>query len=318
MTTDKTLTPGEIIARGGSDPVFLRLPDRATLFTQRAARMDQLAIDHPMGEYLGLLARVATAQGALLNELPLGGLPLPDDAALRAAKTHQMPPLAVQSWPRDPQWQTLLKTLVARLRPQVGEGARNVLDHIASAPGDWIEDQANRILNQREQALDRGAAVFIAAALQVYWTHLTTTLGDNAFARLDVGNVCPCCGSHPVASILRPVAGAFQRYLVCSLCAAEWNYSRIKCVACGNDKDIEYLNADQMGEALKAECCPQCNTYTKLMYTDKDPHLEAVADDLASIGLDFAIADTTDFMRATINLALFPGDEDAEVTEDSV
>ncbi len=37
---------------------------------------------------------------------------------------------------------------------------------------------------------------------------------------------------------------------------------------------------------MKAESCGDCGTYLKIMYQEKDPKVEAVADDLASLVLD--------------------------------
>ena len=126
---------------------------------------------------------------------------------------------------------------------------------------------------------------------------------------IDVATVCPCCGSRPVASVLRPGSGGMHRYLACSLCAAEWNMVRIKCPVCESSKGIAYYNIEQAGEAVKAEACDECRSYVKVLYTDKDPLLDPVADDLASIALDFLMADTTPYQRAAVNLALFPGEE---------
>jgi FdhE protein len=152
----------------------------------------------------------------------------------------------------------------------------------------------------------------------VYWSQLVLELGEASFGRLDVGNLCPCCGSRPVASVMRSGGDGRQRYLVCSLCSTEWHFVRIKCATCESTEGIEYVHVEQYGEAIKAETCKQCDTYTKLFAPEKDTELDPVADDLASLGLDLALGDTTNFLRASVNLALFPGeDPDAEATRDS-
>jgi FdhE protein len=326
MTTQKLLQPDEIVALGGAEPTQVHLPTRATVFVTRAVRLETLERGHAMGPYLGLVAKLARNQDRLLNNYP-GTPQVPDPAAIALAKEHGMPPIPAQSWTRDPSWRVVLRSLCESLRPELAPEAQATVDKICSASPEWLEDQATRILTQRALELDRGAAVFIAGALQVYWTRMATSLGEPAFRRLDVMNVCPCCGAQPVAGILRQAVGGMLRYLSCSLCASEWYLERIKCVQCGTTEGIQYMSleassgmeksAQEKSDApIKAETCDKCQTYFKVFYTDKDHHMEPVADDLASIALDFLLADTTNYARVNPNLALFPGeDESSDVVE---
>ena len=59
--------------------------------------------------------------------------------------------------------------------------------------------------------------------------------------------------------------------------------------------------------AVKAESCGDCGTYLKIMYQEKDPKVEAVADDLASLVLD-ARMEQEGFARSSINPFMFPGE----------
>ena len=59
--------------------------------------------------------------------------------------------------------------------------------------------------------------------------------------------------------------------------------------------------------AVKAESCGDCGTYLKILYQEKDPKVEAVADDLASLILD-AKMEQEGFARSSINPFLFPGE----------
>jgi FdhE protein len=43
--------------------------------------------------------------------------------------------------------------------------------------------------------------------------------------------------------------------------------------------------------AVKAETCDECGTYLKIMYMDKELHVDPVADDLASLALDLKVGD---------------------------
>ena len=49
----------------------------------------------------------------------------------------------------------------------------------------------------------------------------------------------------------------------------------------------------ETGEAtVKAECCRECGKWVKILYQNKNPTLEPIADDVASLGLDMLMRDT--------------------------
>ena len=321
MTSVQRLMSAEEIAlQRASDPAFVRMPDAANLFAERATRLDELAPGNALEGYLGLIASIARAQHAALGR-DFGVPVLPDAAALSRAAEHLMPPIAVASWPRDPVWQRMLAAIVDEVGEvgEVGDTASRLspetlalLSRLRDAESAWLEDQANRILNDRELELDKAAAVFIGAALQVYWVWMLQSLGEKPVGRLSTPTLCPCCGSRPVASIFRASGGGSHRYLACRLCATEWYFERIKCPTCESTEGIEYLHVDVDGQQgpVKAETCTACETYTKILATDRVIGVEPVADDLASLALDMTLAEQTGFMRATLNLALFPGHGD--------
>ena len=60
-------------------------------------------------------------------------------------------------------------------------------------------------------------------------------------------------------------------------------------------------------KAVKAEVCEECGTYLKICYMDRDPQVEPVADDLASLALDLLVADTGK-RSSGINFMLIHGD----------
>jgi len=157
---------------------------------------------------------------------------------------------------------------------------------------------------------------------------LATTLmqrGDGRgqpFGRIDDETACPCCGSRPVASITRSSGESLgQRYLHCSLCSLQWHMVRIKCPNCLSTKSLAYQAldaADASGEAsqrvanaaLQAETCDDCGSYLKIMHTDRDPFVEPVADDLASLTLDLLVSEAG-YQRHGVNLMLLFGAPDA-------
>jgi FdhE protein len=141
----------------------------------------------------------------------------------------------------------------------------------------------------------------VMASLQVHWAALAGCFTAEAIHALDVPGLCPLCGSQPMASVVyaqSPYQG--YRYLHCALCATEWHMVRVQCSRCGaSGKSIAYqsamLGANQENDGsateapVRAETCEQCRCYRKILYQEKDPQVEPVADDLASVNLDLLL-----------------------------
>lgn len=331
--TVRVMSPEEIAARPGGDTPFFQWPQRGTLFAERAMRLRQLARGHAMGDFLNFAADIAMAQQARMGAMP--PMPLPDAQALDRAASEGRPPLAAGDWPRDPAWHGVLRALVADLRASAPAGAQPALDRLAGADEAYLERQADALLNGllpgSGQGLDLACAPIVAAALQVVWTHLVLEVqrqwsqqgrggAGQPFGRIDDGGLCPCCGSRPVASITRAEGDLLgQRYLHCALCSMQWHLVRIRCAHCGNGKHIAYQSldaADAEGDdsgaraaqaAVQAETCEDCGHYLKILHSDRDPFVEPVADDLASLTLDLLLAESG-LQRHGLNLMLLFGE----------
>lgn len=325
MTTSSLLTPEEIAVRAGRQAPVLHLPVRVEVFAERDIRLRQLAAGHAMRDYLLLMADLTRAQHELLQDYP--DVPLPDEDALLAAARAHKPPLPAELWPRDPQWRDGLHRLLDAVLPHLSTGAaRSTADSLRSLAPQALERQAERLLQNVTPGPDLASAPFIAAALQVYWTHLVlaTRSAQGAerlapFGRIDDATRCPCCGFVPVASVARiDAASGGLRYLQCALCATQWHMVRIKCSHCESTKGIHYQSLEPLSggrdpqprPAVEAETCDACRSYLKIVRKDRDPQVEPVADDLASLTLDLLVAEAG-FQRYGINLFFLfgePGD----------
>ena len=301
-TANTILQPGQIEAPAGEIP-FLRLPARDSFFKDRAARFRQLVPGHKLSGFLAFTARLADAQQAALADFP--PVPLPESSLLELSRQHGMPPLAARSWKRDPAWRSALRQITDTVFDGVPQATRDAIDRIRNMRDDNLEKLADALLDGRAHELDLAAAPFAAAALQTYWVHMITTLGSNAFGRTDMPNLCPACASAPVASLVRIGPEQGLRYLHCSLCATEWHMVRAKCSNCESTKGIAYYAIEGDKGAIKAETCEECGSYLKILYLDKDPQLEATADDLATLALDI-LMDEHGVQRSGPNLFLVP------------
>src|SRR5262245_48641139 len=110
---NRVLTPEEIATRSEPEVPFLRLPERGSLFADRAARLRALAPGHSMGGYLEFIALVADGQQRLLENMPPVRLPSPGDVG--RCNERRVPPLNFQTHLRDPQWCNGLRHLLRDL-----------------------------------------------------------------------------------------------------------------------------------------------------------------------------------------------------------
>lgn len=283
------------------------LPVTSTLFADRAARFAALVEGSSLGDWLGFLGDLSRAQQ---NVLPLAStvvLPAPEQLAL--AREHAMPPLDPGMRPAE--WRVVLRQLVAELAAATPLPPSNVAQALAAlqaADDDRLEALADQLLSGEPSAADAAQLPFVAAALQVVYTRLASLLDAASVQKLDYHNVCPCCGSPAVASIVRLGAAINNlRYLHCSLCNSEWNVPRAVCVDCGSEKEVALQElaggSEQKVAAVRGETCDGCKSYLKIVYQEKDPLVDPVADDLATLALDLLL-DEAGYQRAGPNLLL--------------
>lgn len=296
------LQPGQFEAPAGEIP-YLRLPARESCFKDRAARLRQLASGHTLGDFLGFMATIADAQHDVLQHF--GTVALPDPAQLDLSKQHGMPPLAAQTWTLDPVWREALIAITRAALPHAPAPAQAAIGRVQEMTPAALEKIAHAILDGHYGEAALGCAPFVAAALQTYWTHMAITLGASALGRVEPTNLCPVCGSPPSISVVRIGPDHGLRYLHCSLCGSEWHMVRAKCSNCESSKGLHYYGIEGDRGAVKAEACGECGSYLKILYLDKDPQLDPVADDLATLALDI-LMDERGVPRSGPNLLFFP------------
>ncbi|OZA29204.1 MAG: formate dehydrogenase accessory protein FdhE [Hydrogenophilales bacterium 17-64-11] len=302
MTTT-LLQPGQIEAAAGSIPE-LRLPP-ADLFLTRARRLEQLAEGHTLGNYLRFVAHLAHAQQKHLDAGPAASLPAPE--LLAQCREYRMPPLAPAGLARPSGWCDTARHLALAVQDALPQAGQAALQPVLESQGAWLEAQAGYLLDGSLHELDAATAPVIGAALQVHWVHLARQLDSTQVARPEHPSLCPVCGSHPVSSVVR-IGGAENglRYLHCALCSSEWHVVRAKCSNCDNTRGIVYHHLEGGDSGVRAESCPECQTYLKIVLQDKNPQADPVADDLASLALDL-LMDETGFVRSGVNWYLIQG-----------
>jgi FdhE protein len=283
-----------------AEPSFVRLPEPETLFGERAQRLKALAAGHTLSPYLTFLGEIATIQHQLAATLPLVPphlIAVPEDITDAA---H--PPLDRTRFMVNEPVIHAADALFSRLKEvALPAQAQDAIERFLASTPDQKQAALQQVLAEPIPTTEVLAEYgLVSAALQVVFTQMA--------ARLDAQNLhpvgdgaCPVCGSPPLTSLLVGWPGAHNtRYCACGLCGTLWNYVRIKCTLCGSTKGIAYQEIEGDAGTIKAETCESCRRYVKILHQLKDPELEPLADDVASLGLDLLVRETG-FARGGVN-----------------
>ena len=97
---------------------------------------------------------------------------------------------------------------------------------------------------------------------------------------------CPRCNSLPLLGILRQEGDGGKRFLHCSFCSQEWEFRRILCAHCGEDKEqkLAVYVAEQFPH-IRVEACETCKYFLRTIDLTKDGNAVPIVDDLAAIPL---------------------------------
>jgi FdhE protein len=325
----RLLAPGEIEALDHNAIPRLLLPQARSLFTARAARLRQLADNQikgiPVGEtlsgYLQLMAALVDAQAAVIKTFPAEAFALPDAADITLSLDHNMPPLPV-SGVRPASWRAVFSALLDQLDPIAASQPQisAVLAELRALDETQLEGCADAVLAELTEGVHPLHAPFVAAALQVVWTMRASQLDGQRVQPLVTNTLCPVCGAHPVASVIR-IGGQSQgyRYLHCATCSSEWHMVRVKCSCCEHTAKIAYQSiepadaepvaplenkANDPSKVARAETCDDCRTYRKIFNQEHDLNVDPLADDLASLTLDLLVGEAG-YARASGNPLLW-------------
>jgi FdhE protein len=143
-----------------------------------------------------------------------------------------------------------------------------------------------------ELGLDAGQ---VATVLRLTLFPVLTGINDSLIplrtGRWDHG-YCPTCGSWPLLGEFRGLEQT--RFLRCGLCAAEWEFPRLRCPYCdtADHNQLGYFFVEAEDGKFRAATCGVCKGYVKMISTlaALSPPRLLVAD-LETMHLDLAAAD---------------------------
>jgi FdhE protein len=290
------------------DPILLADPARR--FAATAQRLQQLADGHPMQAWLQFMAMLSRAQHEVATTLaPAAEL---SAAWVAQAVEARLPPLAADGHRREASWRAGLALLLERIdRTGLPPAAVHAIEQLQRSDAATLDELADHFLRGEVDAGEVAAMVFIAAALQVYFTCSAARLRAGDLRLLEERALCPCCGSPSVSGVITATGVTpGTRYLSCSMCSAAWNHMRAVCITCGGTRKLFLQGIEDDPGIVKAETCAECHTYAKVLYQLKDTQVDPYADDLTSLGLDILVTEAG-FARHAPNPLLLVGDGEA-------
>lgn len=153
---------------------------------------------------------------------------------------------------------------------------------VQAAAGIGTEEMARRAASV--QSLDETAEDLFTRAFLQPWAEATFPKprpGD-----WEITALCPCCGRKPQAAVLREEANGARRNLVCSLCQYEWEFRRLLCPSCAEDR-FERLPVFRAEEfpALRVEACDTCRLYLLAIDMTVDGRAVPLVDEVAALSL---------------------------------
>jgi FdhE protein len=172
-----------------------------------------------------------------------------------------------------------------------------------SSPPCYAASELHREMLRSFLQSEDGNHFFARVLLQPQAEHLAA----NAHAQPadSSSSLCPICSARPQVAVLRPEGDGGKRFLLCSLCATEWEFRRILCPVCGevDHKKLPRYSAEDLS-AVRVEACDTCKYYLKSVDMTVDGHAVPVVDEVATAALD-VWAIEQGFSKITPNLMGF-------------
>jgi formate dehydrogenase accessory protein FdhE len=259
---------------------------------RRIRRATELTLTYPFAaEGLRYYIRIATFQKSLYAEIQKSladspktsaDRPLRDELDLFLLLPHFAPFLSlIQQIAPAPMAQA-----AAALTHAGPAGWQNAIEHFWH--GD-LELTAQLADASRTDADPPGAIssdrllawIFLQPYAEYLANHREIAIVDGAPA------TCPLCGGKPSVGVLRSEGDGAKKSLICTLCSHEWNFRRIYCPACGEEREpqMAFYSAPEIVH-VRVDVCDTCHTYLKSIDLTKTGLAVPVVDELATMPLD--------------------------------
>lgn len=271
----KILDKNTIIKQNSDGFTPLIIGDPATIFSARAERLRALAKDSFMADYLLLAGQIVQQQAQLTEDF---AQPV---ANFVSENTLTWPLSLDQAW--FPILEAMLAQLTTSLRLVTSDDIVKVIDSLQDVDSDTLHHYFTALQHNQSERVPADLAILLWACINTFTSLVVKTTALEWQPEPNVKqHFCPLCGGAPVASLIK---GSGHRYLHCSQCETEWHRLRAECTQCADGENIQ-LQSETLEDAVRAETCDHCNSYLKVLFLEKQPNLDPIADDLATLVLD--------------------------------
>ena len=260
---------------------------------RRIRRATELTSTYPFAtEGLRYYGRIATFQRSLYAEIQKNlanspkasaDRPLRDELDLFILLPHFSPFLSlIQQIAPPPMAQA-----AAALAQAGAAGWQNAIENfwhgdleltaqLADGPQTGATDSSDAISSDRLLAW-----IFLQPYAEYLANHREVAIVDGA------PSTCPLCGGRPIVGVLRSEGDGAKKSLICMLCAHEWNFRRIYCPACGEEREpqMAFYSAPEIAH-VRVDVCDTCHTYLKSIDLTKTGLAVPIVDELATTPLD--------------------------------
>ncbi len=139
------------------------------------------------------------------------------------------------------------------------------------------------------QSHDPAADFFARACVEPYAEHLASQIAAQS---PQTTSSCPACAGKPMLAVLRPEGEGARRSLVCAFCLNEWDFRRLLCPACGEEKEqnLPVYTAEELSY-LRIEGCDTCQHYLLAVDLSKNGLAVPVVDQMVGAPLDLWAAE---------------------------
>jgi formate dehydrogenase accessory protein FdhE len=167
-------------------------------------------------------------------------------------------------------------------------GLAQAVREMRARDGNWARGLLQRFWEAGphvEAALAPEEMVTSWAFLAPYAEYLADT---NEIEELhETPSLCPLCGGKPIVGVLRQEGDGAKKSLICMLCSHEWNFRRIYCPACGEEREPQmgFYTAPELAH-VRVDVCDTCHTYMKTVDLTKVGLAVPIVDELAAMPLD--------------------------------
>ena len=260
---------------------------------RRIRRATELTSTYPFGaEGLRFYTRVATFQKSLYAEIQKAlkaspkisaDRPLRDELDFFLLLPHFSPYLSlIQQIAPAP-----LAQAAAALAQKGPAGWQHAIEDFWHRDPEITSDVEDPEEVQTDDSLDTAASdrllswIFLQPYAEYLAAHRETAVLDGT------PSTCPLCGGKPIVGVLRSEGDGAKKSLICMLGAHEWNFRRIDCPACGEEREpqMAFYSAPEIAH-VRVDVCDTCHTYLKTIDLTKTGLAVPVVDELATIPLD--------------------------------